>query len=74
MSFYPYAAAAWVLLVGLWGVVTSRHLIHLIICLSVVQSSTFVLLLAVGYRTGGAAPIFLDIPVGTKAVDPSFRP
>jgi multicomponent Na+:H+ antiporter subunit C len=35
-----------------------------------VQSSTYVLLLAVGYRTGGAAPIFLDIPVGTKAVDP----
>jgi multicomponent Na+:H+ antiporter subunit C len=70
MSFFPYAVAAWVLLVGLWGVVTSRHLIHLIICLSVVQSSTYVLLLAVGYRTGGAAPIFLDIPVGTKAVDP----
>jgi multicomponent Na+:H+ antiporter subunit C len=70
MSFLPYAVAAWVLLVGLWGVVTSRHLIHLIICLSVVQSSTYVLLLAVGYRKGGAAPIFLDIPVGTKAVDP----
>lgn len=70
MSFYPYAVAAWVLLVGLWGVITSRHLIHLVVCLSVVQSSTYVLLLAVGYRTGGAAPIFLDIPVGTKAVDP----
>lgn len=70
MSFFPYAVAAWVLLVGLWGVITSRHLIHLIICLSVVQSSTYILLLAVGYRTGGAAPIFLDIPVGTKAVDP----
>jgi multicomponent Na+:H+ antiporter subunit C len=70
MSFYPYAVAAWVLLVGLWGVVTSRHLIHLIICLSVVQSSTYVLLLAVGYRKGGAAPVFLDIPLGTKAVDP----
>jgi multicomponent Na+:H+ antiporter subunit C len=73
MSFLPYAVAAWVLLVGLYGVVTSRHLVHLIISLSVAQSSTYILLLAVGYRTGGAAPIFIDIPVGTKAVDPVVK-
>jgi multicomponent Na+:H+ antiporter subunit C len=36
----------------------------------VVQASTYVLLLAIGYRTGGAAPIFADIPVGTTTVDP----
>ncbi|MDQ3850455.1 MAG: cation:proton antiporter subunit C [Actinomycetota bacterium] len=70
MSFLPYAIAVWVLLVGLYGVVTSRHLIHLIICVSIAQSSTYVLLLAVGYRTGAAAPVFADIPVGTDAVDP----
>jgi multicomponent Na+:H+ antiporter subunit C len=73
VSFLPYAVAAWVLLVGLYGVVTSRHLVHLIISLSVAQSSTYILLLAVGYRTGGAAPIFIDIPVGTKAVDPVVK-
>jgi multicomponent Na+:H+ antiporter subunit C len=73
MSFLPYAVAAWVLLVGLYGIVTSRHLVHLIISLSVAQSSTYLLLLAVGYRTGGAAPIFIDIPVGTKAVDPVVK-
>ena len=50
MSFLPYVVAVWILLVGLYGVVTSRHLIHVIVCLSVVQSSTYVLLLAVGYR------------------------
>jgi multicomponent Na+:H+ antiporter subunit C len=70
VSFAPYVVAAWILLVGLWGVITSRHLIHLIICLSVVQSSTYVLLLAIGYRSGGAAPVFLDIPTTRKAVDP----
>lgn len=70
MSFAPYVVAAWILLVGLWGVITSRHLIHLIICLSVVQSSTYLLLLAVGYRKGGAAPVFVDIPTATKTVDP----
>lgn len=70
MSLFPYAVAAWLLVVGLYGVVTSRNLIHLIICLSVVQSSTYVLLLAIGYRSGGAAPIFADIPLKTRAVDP----
>ena len=70
MSFLPYAVAVWLLLVGLYGIVSSRNLVHLILCLGVVQASTYVLLLAIGYRTGGAAPIFADIPVGTPTVDP----
>jgi multicomponent Na+:H+ antiporter subunit C len=39
-------------------------------CLSVAQSATYVLLLAVGFRAGGTAPVFSDIPVGTRVVDP----
>lgn len=70
MSFLPYAVAVWVCMVGLYGIVTSRHLIHTIVCVSVMQSSTYVLLLAVGYREDGAAPVFIDIPRDTPAVDP----
>ena len=70
MTFLPYVVVVWVCLVGLYGIVTSRHLMHAILCLSVVQSSTYVLLLAIGYRTDYAAPIFIDIPRDTKAVDP----
>ena len=70
MSVFPYLVAGWLLLVGLYGVVTSRHLVHLVICLSVMQASTYVLLLAVGYRNGAAAPIFADIPTGSNVVDP----
>jgi multicomponent Na+:H+ antiporter subunit C len=70
VSFLPYAVAAWLFGAGLYGVVTSRNLIHLIVCLTVLQSSTYLLLLAVGYRGGGKAPIFADIPQGTKVVDP----
>ncbi len=70
MSFLPYAVAAWLLLVGLYGVVTSRHLVHLVLCLGVVQASSYVLLLAVGYVHAGQAPIFADIPLGTPVVDP----
>ena len=70
MSFLPYAVAVWICLVGLYGVVTSRHLVHTIVCVAIVQSSTYVLLLAVGYREDGAAPVFIDIPRDTPAVDP----
>jgi multicomponent Na+:H+ antiporter subunit C len=51
-------------------VVTSKHLIHLAVCLVVMQSSTYVLLLTIGYVEGGTAPIFADVPKGTRAVDP----
>jgi multicomponent Na+:H+ antiporter subunit C len=66
----PYAVAAWVLLVGLYGVVTSRNLLHLIVCLSVAQSSTYLLLLSIGYKTGGEPPVFADRPPSPRAVDP----
>ncbi len=65
-----YALAVWLFLWGVYGVVTSRNLIHLIICIAVLQSSTYVLLLTIGYRLGETAPVFADIPDGTPAVDP----
>jgi multicomponent Na+:H+ antiporter subunit C len=70
VSYLPYGVAVWLFLVGLYGVVTSRNLIHLSVCLTVLQSSTYVLLVAVGYKDRGTAPIFLGVPVGTRAVDP----
>jgi multicomponent Na+:H+ antiporter subunit C len=70
MQFFPFVVVAWIFAVGLYGIVTSRHLIHQIVCLIVVQSSTYVLLLGIGYKTGAAAPYFYDIPLHTPAVDP----
>ncbi len=70
MQIFPFIVVAWVLGAGLYGIVTSRHLVHQIICLIVVQSSTYVLLLGVGYKRGAVAPYFSDIPVHTPAVDP----
>ena len=68
MQFFPFVVTAWILAVGLYGIVTSRHLVHQIVCLIVVQSSTYVLLLGVGYRRGAAAPYFSDIPVQALAL------
>jgi multicomponent Na+:H+ antiporter subunit C len=70
MQVFPYVVVAWILAVGLYGIVTSRNLVHQIVCLIVVQSSTYVLLLAVGYRRGAVAPYFSDLPRHTPAVDP----
>jgi len=70
MNHLPYAVAAWLFLAGLWGVITSRNLIHLVICVGVIQSSSYVLLLTIGYREGRGAPVFSDIPANTSAVDP----
>ena len=41
---------------------TSRNLIHLVVCLSVAQSATDILLLEIGYRGGGHAPVFVGLP------------
>ncbi len=70
MSIFPFVVVAWVFAIGLYGIITSRHLVHQIVCLIVVQSSTYILLLGVGYKTGAVAPYFYDIPLNTPAVDP----
>ena len=70
MSFLPFAVAAWLFLAGLYGVVSSRNLVRTILSLTIVQASTYVLLLGVGYRTGAHAAIFADIPQTSNAVDP----
>ena len=73
MSILPWLVAAWLFGVGFYGIVTSRHLVHLVGCLTICQSSTYVLLLGIGYRWGGGPPIFYDHPPGTSAVDPVIQ-
>ena len=73
MNYLPYVVAAWLFLVGLYGVVTSRNLIHMILCVGVIQSSSYVLMLAIGYKVGRVAPVFADIPANTPAVDPVIQ-
>lgn len=65
-----YLVAAWLVVVGLYGIVTSRHIVHQVLCLNVVQASTYLLLIGIGYRTGGSAPILQQIPPRTSVVDP----
>jgi len=66
----PFIIAAWLFVVGLWGVVSSRNLVRTVLSLTVVQSSSYLVLLGVGYRAGAKAPIVADIPTTSRLVDP----
>ncbi|HWE66078.1 MAG TPA: cation:proton antiporter subunit C [Acidimicrobiales bacterium] len=71
MSIYAYAVAAWLVLVGAYGIVRSRNLIHAVVSLSVAQAGTYVLLLSVGFQRGAPAPVFGSTSKPTlKVVDP----
>jgi multicomponent Na+:H+ antiporter subunit C len=72
-GYLPYAAAAAIFCAGLWGVITSRNLLQMIACLSVLQSSTYVLLMGVGYRRGGRPPVYDTMPPGAPATDPILQ-
>lgn len=44
-------------LVGLYGVITRRNLVKIVISLSIMEFSTFLFLALIGYMDGGVAPI-----------------
>jgi multicomponent Na+:H+ antiporter subunit C len=70
MNALAYAVAAWVFAVGIYGGIVSRNLIHLALCLTVAQSSSYILLLSAGYRKHSGAPVFKGEKLGTPSVDP----
>ncbi|ATB29667.1 sodium:proton antiporter [Melittangium boletus] len=70
MTHLPYYVAVWLLLVGLYGVVSSRNLIHLVVCLAVMEASTYLVLLGVGTREHATAPILHGTAPDAVFVDP----
>ena len=63
-----------IVVVALWGLLTRRHLIKLVIAFSLLDTGVHVLLVAIGYRSGGTAPIVdAALPAAeavARAVDP----
>lgn len=73
MFVINYIAAILLFLIGLYGLVRQRNVVRLILNLGLMESATYLLLIALGYRAGGTAPIFYEaniIPGETTAVDP----
>lgn len=68
-----FLAAIILFLLGIYGVVTQRNLVRIMLNLGLMESSTYLMLIALGYRTGSTAPIFYEpkiVPGQTPAVDP----
>jgi len=71
MNIYAYIVAGVLVVLGGVGIARSRDLVHAIVCLSVSQSGTYVLLLAIGYQKGALAPVFGSTSKPNKnVVDP----
>ncbi len=68
--YLPHLVAIWIFGWGLYGIITSRHMVHLVMCLAVVQTSTYILLVGIGWRHGGAAPVLVGTEPGQTIVDP----
>ena len=61
-------------LIGLWGMLTHRNILRIIIGFSLIDTGLHIVMVASGYVTGGTAPIF-DEALGVseaaaRAVDP----
>jgi len=57
-------------IVGLYGVLTRKNLIKIIIGLSVMEYSIYLFLTIIGYIEGGVAPIIDPLDAADKVVDP----
>ena len=61
-------------LVGLWGMLTQRNMIRMIIGFSLTDTGIHMVMVSIGYVTGGTAPIINDaVPMAdavNRAVDP----
>lgn len=71
MSVFAYLVAGWMIVIGAFGIMYSRNLVHAVVCVSVCQSGTYVLLLSIGYQWHTTAPVFGSTEKPTKqVVDP----
>jgi multicomponent Na+:H+ antiporter subunit C len=67
VNVLAYGVAAWLLLVGAFGICRSRNLVCSAVCLSVAQAGTYVMLLAVGFQYKAKPPVF-----GAPAAKPTL--
>jgi multisubunit Na+/H+ antiporter MnhC subunit len=62
------------ILIGLWGMLTHRNILRIIIGFSLVGTGTHIIIVAIGYVTNGTAPIIdraLSVSeAASRAVDP----
>jgi multisubunit Na+/H+ antiporter MnhC subunit len=74
ISTYVLASGLALILIGLWGMLTRKNIIRMIVGFSLIDTGSHMVMIAVGYVTGGTAPI-IDAAVtaseaAKRVVDP----
>lgn len=58
LNYAIYGSAILLLLIGLYGALTKKSLIKIVLGLSIMDSGVHLLMIAIGYLKNGTAPIF----------------
>lgn len=58
LSIAVYGSAVLLILIGLYGALTKKSLIKIVLGLSIMDAGVHLLMIALGYLKGGTAPIF----------------
>ena len=69
MIVVNYVTAGLLFCFGLFAVLSQRNLIKIVLGLSVMESSTYLLLVSLAYRSGSTAPVLAGLPSGRSQND-----
>ena len=61
-----YLAAAAMFCIGLYTAISRRNLIKIVMGLTVMETSTYLLLVSLAYRKGSTAPVLAEPPTGVS--------
>jgi len=54
----PMVVVGALFVIGLYGVLFKRNIVKIAIAVSIIESSTNLFLIVLGYRTGGSIPVY----------------
>jgi multicomponent Na+:H+ antiporter subunit C len=57
----PYILSTILLLLGIYGVIAKKNLVKIVIGLCIIEYATNLMLILIGYRTNGIAPIVTNV-------------
>ena len=69
ISLIVLGSAFALIIIGLWGMLTQRNLIRIIIGFSLMDTGIHMTMVAIGYITGGTAPIINEAVAQSDAVN-----
>lgn len=62
----PYILCTILLLFGIYGVIAKKNLVKIVIGLLIIEYATNLMLILIGYRSGGSAPIVTNVDIAAR--------